>query len=165
MSRGSGQPQQTEFDKLIERIVRYCQKRSPEALDRVFNTLPRNTPELSQLIVTKTVDYLIQGNLNTLGWFCGYMTSEINRSEDNNRAYLPITELSITLTGAGMQPFRDFVPYPGQRIIILYPEKVEALPEIVKELLVTAFDLIEQSEEELMKVNEAIRQELGVASG
>jgi hypothetical protein len=39
MNQRSEQPQTTEFDKLIERIVRYCYKRSPEALDQLFDRL------------------------------------------------------------------------------------------------------------------------------
>jgi hypothetical protein len=160
MSKEFGQSQQTDFDKLIERIVRYCHKRSPEALDRIFDALPRNDENLSQRIIAAIATQL-QPDLDTLSWFCGFMASEINRSEDSDRAHLPLTALSRKLIMLGFQPFQDFSPYPGQRIVILSPEKFEALPESVQADVKAAFDLLEQSGEQLQQVNEALRQELG----
>ncbi|NEO80554.1 hypothetical protein [Moorena sp. SIO4G3] len=34
--KGFGEPRQSETDKLIKRIVRYCRQRSPESLDRIM---------------------------------------------------------------------------------------------------------------------------------
>lgn len=161
MNQRSEQPQTTEFDKLIERIVRYCLKRSPEALDQLFDRLPRHDEKLSQSIITAIVAQL-QSDLDTLSWLCGYMASEINRREDNDRSHLPITALSRKLIALGLEPFQDFSPYPGQRIIILSPEKFEALPDCIRAEVEAAFDLLEQSGEQVQQVNEAIRQELNV---
>jgi hypothetical protein len=161
MSQSFGQPQPMDFDKLIEHIVRDCHQRSPEALDRTFDALPRNDEPLSQSIITAIVAHL-QSDLDTLSWFCGYMASEISRCEDSDRSHLPITALSRTLITLGFQPFQDFSPYPGQRIIILSPEKFEALPKCARAEVEAAFDLLEQSGEQVQQVNEAIRQELNV---
>ncbi|BAY14207.1 hypothetical protein [Calothrix sp. NIES-2098] len=38
--KGFGQRQPSKIDKIIESAVRYCQKRNPEALDKIFDNLP-----------------------------------------------------------------------------------------------------------------------------
>lgn len=148
---------QSEFDAWMVQIVDGCQRRSPETLDWLFDGLPRNDEILSQQIIVETVAQL-QADPDTLGWFCGYMASEINRSEDNARPQ-PIADLCRKLASSGMQPFLDFMPYPGRRIVILAPEKLEALPQSMLAELSEAFDWMEQSGEQLQQVNEAIRQE------
>ncbi|KAF3884080.1 hypothetical protein AB0758_33045 [Tolypothrix bouteillei VB521301_2] len=40
--KGFGQRQPTKTDKLVDRAVRYCQKREPEGLDQIFDNLPKN---------------------------------------------------------------------------------------------------------------------------
>lgn len=105
--KGFGQPQPSKTDKLVEQVVRYCQKRHPEALDQIFDNLPvgRTVPEyqrLNQQILTGTTNALT-GDIDTLAWFCGYIASEINRSEDNNKPHHPITLLSKLLIKHGMQ--------------------------------------------------------------
>jgi hypothetical protein len=162
MSKGFKQPQQA--DQRIDRIVRYCHKRSPEALDRVFDTLPHNDEHLSQQIIAATVAQL-RTDLDTLSWFCGYMASEINHSEDSDRAHLPLTSLSAKLITLGFQPFIDFVPYPGRRIIILDADRFAALPVSIQAEIKVAFDLMEQSGEQVQQVNEALSQELFVSVG
>jgi hypothetical protein len=52
------------------------------------------------------------------------------------------------------------VPYPGQRIVILSVEKIEALPPELQDKLAAQFDLLEKSGEELQQVNEALMQEM-----
>lgn len=88
-----GQSQPTKIDKLIESAVRYCHKRHPEALDSSFDYLSVN---LNQQVVTGILTAL-QKDIDTLSWFCGYMASEINRSEDNQKPHHPIAQLSKTL--------------------------------------------------------------------
>jgi len=84
-AKGFGQPQPTKIDKLIESAVRYCHKRHPEDLDSIFDNLPVN---LNQRVVTGILAAL-QKDIDTLSWFCGYMASEINRSEDNQKPHHP----------------------------------------------------------------------------
>jgi hypothetical protein len=146
-------------DELIQCIVRYCQKQSPEALDRIFDALPKQDETLSQRIVNGTVAQL-QSDLDTLSWFCGYMASEINRREDSDRAYLPITELSKKLITAGPQPFLDFIPYIGQRLVILDPKQLEALPVEIRDEIKATFDLREKTGQQFTQMNEALKEEL-----
>ncbi|MFN6571961.1 hypothetical protein [Dendronalium sp. ChiSLP03b] len=153
-----GQPQPTKIDKLVEDAVRYCHQRSPEALDSIFDNLPA---ALNKQVVTGIVA-AFQGDINTLSWFCGYMASEINRSEDNHKPHHPITELSKTLIKSGMEAFTDFMPYPGCRIVILNPEKFESLPEEVQAVVQQAFNVTEQSQEQAQRINDALMQELTV---
>jgi hypothetical protein len=158
------QIRQPEFNNQIDRIVRYCHKRSPEALDRIFDTLPQTDEHLSQQIIAATVAQL-RNDLDTLSWFCGYMASEINRNEDNSRVHLPLTSLSAKLIMLGFQPFIDFVPYPGRRIIILDADRFAALPAPIQAEIKAAFDLLEQSGEQVQQVNEALRQEFVSSRG
>jgi hypothetical protein len=165
-NRGFGKPQLTEVDRLIERVVRYCQKQSPEALDRIFDNLgvgrtAEENEQMGEQILAGTVAQL-QSDLDILAWFCGYMAGEVNRSEDNDRAYLPLAHLSKQLIEAGFQPFLDFVPYPGLRIVIMNPEKFEALPPELQAELQRKFDLLERTGEEFQQVNEALKQEFVV---
>jgi hypothetical protein len=164
MSKGFGKSQSTGANQqLVDRIVRFCEKRSPEALDRIFDSFTSGCTvtqgeRLSEEVIVGTVAQ-IQADVDTLAWFCGYMAGEINRSEDNELAHLPLTNLSKQLVECGFRPFLDFVPYPGRRIVILDAEKVEALsPELQAELQ-AKFDLLEKTAEELQQVNEALRQE------
>jgi len=160
---GFGKSKQTEESKLIERMVRYCQKRNPEALDRLLDSVhvghtAHDSERLSYVLTHGTIKQ-IQSDINTLSWFCGYMASEINRSEDNQGA-LPITKLARKLIELGMQPFEDFVPYPGRRLVIINDEKAKTLPDDLQAELRASFDLRETSGEEFNQINEAVRQEL-----
>ncbi|GAX45341.1 hypothetical protein NIES4075_63620 [Tolypothrix sp. NIES-4075] len=40
-AKGFGQPQPTKTDKLVQQVVRHCQKRHPEALDQIFDNFSR----------------------------------------------------------------------------------------------------------------------------
>jgi hypothetical protein len=157
-AKGFGQPQPTKIDKLIESAVRYCHKRHPEDLDSIFDNLPVN---LNQRVVTGILAAL-QKDIDTLSWFCGYMASEINRSEDNQKPHHPIAELSKTLITSGMEPFTDFMPYPGCRLVILNSEKFESLPKSVQTIVQQAFDIRESSGIEAQRINDALLQELMV---
>ena len=157
-AKGFGQSQPTKIDKLIESAVRYCHKRHPEALDSIFDYLHVN---LNQGVVTGILAAL-QKDIDTLSWFCGYMASEINRSEDNQKPHHPIAELSKTLITSGMEPFTDFMPYPGCRIVILNSEKFESLPESVQAVVQQAFDIKESTGKETQRINDALLQELVV---
>ena len=160
---GLGTPRQTEESKLLERMVRYCQKRNPEALDHLLNSVhvghtAHNSERLSYVLTHGVIEQ-VQSDLDTLSWFCRYMASEINRSEDNYGA-LPVTKLARKLIEAGMQPFEDFAPYLGRRLVVINDEKVKTLPDALQAELKASFDLTETSGEEFSQINEAIRQEL-----
>ena len=62
----------------------------------------------------------------------------------------------------GMEPFTDFMPYPGCRIVILNSEKFESLPESVQAVVQQAFDIKESTGEEAQRINDALLQELVV---
>lgn len=163
---GFGTPKPTEESKLTERMARYCQKRNPEALDRLLDSIhvghsAHDSERLSYVLTHGTIEQ-IQTDIDTLSWFCGYMASEINRSDDNE-GELPITKLARKLIEAGMQPFEDFAPYPGRRLVIINDEKAKTLPDDLQTELRASFDLRETSGEEFNQINEAIRQELIVA--
>jgi len=165
-AKGFGVKPSSKTDKLIELVVCYCQKRSSEALDQIFDNLPvgRTVQEyqrLNQQILTGTTNALT-GDIDTLAWFCGYIASEINRSEDNHKPHHPITLLSKLLIKHGMQPFADFSPYPGCRLIIINTEKFAALPEQVQKLVQSAFDVMESTDEQAIQVNNALLEELVV---
>lgn len=61
-----------------------------------------------------------------------------------------------------MEPFSDFMPYPGCRIVILNADKFEALPAEIRNTVQQAFDVMENSNEHLQQVNDALLQELVV---
>lgn len=153
-----GKPQPTKTDKLVERVVRYCQKRSPEALDQIFSNSP---VDLNKQLATATVTVL-QGDIDSLGWSCGYFAGAINRSEDNQKPHYSITLLSKLFIKSGMQPFSDFMPYPGCRIVILNADKFASLPPEVRNTMQQAFDVMENSNEHLQRFNNALLQELVV---
>jgi hypothetical protein len=162
---GFGKPKQTEADKLVERMVHHCRKRNPEALDRLLDSVHvghtrQESERLSYLLTHGTIAQ-IESDLDTLSWFCGYMCDEINTREESDQP-LPITQLAKKLIQAGMEPFEDFVPYPGRRLVIINDEKAKMLPEELQAELKERFDLREASNEELYQINEAIRQELTV---
>ncbi len=162
---GFGKPKPTDADKLVERMVHHCQKRNPEALDRLLDSVhvgraPRESEHLSYVLTHGTLAQ-IESDIETLSWFCGYMCDEINTREDGNQP-LPVTQLAKKLIEAGMEPFEDFVPYPGRRLVIINDEKAETLPEELRTELREMFDLRKASGEELYQMNEAIAQELMV---
>ncbi|MFN6486631.1 MULTISPECIES: hypothetical protein [unclassified Nostoc] len=76
--------------------------------------------------------------------------------------HLPTPNGSKTLITSGMEPFTDFMPYPGCRIVILNNEKFEALPPKVQAAVKEAFDVVETSGEEAQRRNEALLRELEV---
>ncbi len=158
MSKGFGQPQPTKTDKLIEQAVRYATKRGPESLDRIFDNLPVKSNE--QVLFGAVA--ALSKDIDTLAWLCGYFASEINSTEDNDKSHQPITLLSKLLIKNGMQPFKDFMPYMGNRITILDTDKFEALPAKVQAVVKEAFDLRESSDEEMKRVNDALTAEMSV---
>jgi hypothetical protein len=165
-AKGFGQSRNLEIEKSASRVVCYCRQRRPEALDKIFDSLPvnRTTQEykrVSQQVLAAALAQL-QGDIDTLGWFCGYFAGEINRTEDNHRPRHSIAELSKLLITSGMELFTDFAPYPGCRIVILNPDKFESLPEEIQAIVQQAFDVTEQSGEEAQQINDALLQELTV---
>ena len=164
--KGFGQPQPTKIDKIIERIVRYCQKRSPEALDKIFDSLPvgltvEEYRHLNQQVTDGAVAAL-SGDIDALAWFCGYIASEINCSEDNHQPHHPITELAKFLIQVGMQPFEDFMPYPGCRLVIINNDKLQALSEPIKAKLQMAFNMMQNSPQQFLQMNETLLEEMVV---
>lgn len=164
--KGFGQTQPTKTDKLVEQVVRCCHQRYPEGLDQVFDRLPvdhtvKEYKRLNEELVAGTIASL-QQDTDTLSWFCGYMASEINCTSDNYRPRHPITELSQTLIEAGMEPFIDFIPYPGCRIVIANIDKFESLQKEVKTQVQRIFKVTERSGEHLQQLNDALLEELVV---
>ncbi|QIR41789.1 hypothetical protein HCG51_34330 (plasmid) [Tolypothrix sp. PCC 7910] len=156
--KGFGQSQPTKIDNLVESAVRYCQKRNPEALDKIFDNLP---VKLNKQVLDGTVAAL-QKDIDSLSWLCGYFASEINSTSDNDKPYHPITLLSKLLMKSGMQPFVDFIPNIGCRISILNTDKFAALPPRVQAAVKAGFEAVETSGEEAQRINEALLQEFEV---
>ncbi|MEB3215349.1 MAG: hypothetical protein VKN72_03680 [Nostocales cyanobacterium 94392] len=157
MPQGFGKPQPKKINYLVERAVRYCHKRQPEKLDRIFDNLPL---ELNQQVLVETVAAL-HDDIDTQAWFCGYFAGVINRSEDSERQY-SITLLSKLLIKSGMEAFEDFVPYPGCQLVIVNTKKFAALPPSVQALMQEAFELTETSGKEVQRVNNALLEELTI---
>ena len=165
--KGFGQSQPTKTEKLIQQIVKHCQKRSPESLDQIFDNLSvgltrAEFSNLNQQVMSGTVKVL--SDSDTLAWFCSYFASEINRSEDNDKSRHPIRLLSKLLIKHGMEPFTDFSPYPGCRLVITNIEKFESLPIQVQELVKEAFQIIQRTSEQARQINDALLEELIVMS-
>ena len=159
MPQGFGKPQPSKIDKLVERVVRYSQKRQPEALDQIFDNVDKH---LNNEVVAHTLA-ILDDDADTKSWLCGYFASEINSTQDNDKPRHPIILLSKLLITSGMEPFSDFMPYPGCRIMIINYEKFEALPPKVQALVQQSFDVTESNREETRQVNDALLEELMVA--
>jgi hypothetical protein len=158
MSKGFGVKPPNKTDKLVEQAVRYAQKRNPEALDQIFDNLPVkiNSQVLQGVIVALSED------IDTFAWLCGYFAGEINSTRDNDKSHQPITLLSKLLIKHGMKPFKDFMPYLGNRITILDADKFETLPAKVREVVKEGFDFRETSDEEMKRINDALEAEMSV---
>ncbi|NJN11530.1 MAG: hypothetical protein HC815_27570 [Richelia sp. RM1_1_1] len=154
MPKGFGKPQPSKIDKLVERVVRYFQKRQPEALDQIFDNVNNH---LNNEVVASALAIL---DADTKSWLCGYFASEINSTQDNNKPHHPIVLLSKLLIKSGMEPFSDFMPYPGCRIMIINYEKFEALPPKVQALVQESFNITESNREETRQINDALLEEL-----
>jgi len=154
MDKEFGKPNKSKLDKLADLTVRHCQQRNPEALDRIFD---HQSPIDNQEMLEKVIPVL-SSDLDTLSWLCGYLASEINHTEDNNKPH-PIRELSRLLISVGMKLFEDFTPYPVCRIMIANTKKFEALPQDIQNRVYQFFDIYETTSEETQLMNEAILQE------
>lgn len=148
---------QSQFNEIVELSVGCCHQRNPELLDEIFDDLP---VDINKQILSGTVAAL-QGDTDSLAWFCGYFAGAVNRSEDNEKPHLIIL-LSKMLIKNGMEAFADFSPYPGCRLVIINTDKFAALPQKVKLLMQEAFDVNESSGEEVLRINNAILEELVV---
>jgi len=143
------------LDHLVQLAISYCQQRFPEGLNTIFDNQP---PGINQQILIQ-VCLLLKDDINTSAWFCGYMSSEINCTEDNHKESHPITELSYLLISIGMEPFNDFTPYLGCRLIINNIEKFYALPVEIKNKVYDLFNLKEISNQGVQEMNNALIQE------
>ncbi len=165
MSKGFGAKPPSKTDKLANMVVHYCQQRCPEKLDEIFDALPlKRTQVEHQRIAEKLLELSIAAlndDIESTCWFCGYFAGEINRVEDNEK-HGPIENLSQVLIKSGMQPFVDFVPYPGRRIIIANIEKFKTLPVDVQQAVQQFYQVSETSSEEAQLINDAILSELMV---
>ena len=153
MGQGFGNPKKSKLDILAESAISYCQHRSPEKLDTIFDYQPT---EINHKICTKLVTVL---DIDTISWFCGYLASEINCTQDNNKPH-PIGELSGFLISLGFQLFEDFSPYPGRRLVIANTEKFQSLPQEIQDSVNQFFKIQSKSSEESQQINNAILQEL-----
>ena len=148
---------QSQINEIVEIAVGCCYQRNPELLDEIFDDLP---VEINKQILSGTVAAL-NDDIDSLAWFCGYFAGAVNRSEDNEKPHLIIL-LSKMLIKNGMEAFADFAPYPGRRLVILNTQKFEALPSKVQLLMQEAFDVNQASSEEVLRINNAILEELVV---
>ncbi|WP_071192204.1 hypothetical protein [Trichormus sp. NMC-1] len=155
MGQGFSNPKKSKLDILAESAILHCQKRHPEALDNIFDNQP---PAFNQQIFLKVIAAL-QTDLDTLSWFCGYLASEINCTQDNHKPH-PISELSGLLISFGMELFEDFVPYPGRRLVIGNAEKFQSLPQEIQDRVNQFFVVKPTSSEEAQRINNAILQKL-----
>jgi len=152
-----GKPEKT--DKLVEQVVRFCKEHHPEALDQIFDSLPVN---INEQVLEATIA-ILSSDINQLSWFCGYFAGEINCSEDNHKLHHPITNLAKILMSAGMQPFIDFTPYPGCRLVIANTAKFESLPQSIKGVVEEVFNLMATPDHQMKQMNDALMQELVVS--
>lgn len=72
------------------------------------------------------------------------MASEVNSKVDFHQPHHPMTELAKILILSGLQPFIDFTPYPGCRLVIANTKKFEGLPASVKAVVQKAFTTTNQ---------------------
>ena len=152
-------------DLLVEQVVRHCQHRSPEKLDKIFDALPvgrtqAEHQDIAQRLLELSISAL-SDDIESTCWFCGYFAGEINRVEDNQK-HGPIEKLSQVLIKSGMQPFTDFVPYPGCRILITNIDKFKMLPIDIQQAVQQFYQMSETSGEEAQFINDAIISELVV---
>ena len=155
MGQGFGNPKKSKLDILAESAISYCQHRSPEKLDTIFDYQP---PEINHQICEKLIAVL---DIGTIAWFCGYLASEINCSQDNNKPH-PIGELSGFLISLGFKLFEDFTPYPGCRLVIANTEKFQSLPQEIQDKINQFFEIQSKSGKEAQEINNAILQELQI---
>ncbi|MTJ14675.1 hypothetical protein FJR11_19260 [Anabaena sp. UHCC 0187] len=153
MGQGFGNPGKSKLDILAESAIKYCEERSPEKLDSIFDY---QSPEINHQICAKLIAVL---DIDTIAWFCGYLASEINCTQDNQKSH-PIGELSGLLISCGMELFEDFSPYPGRRLIIGNAEKFQSLPQEIQDNVNQFFKVQEKSSEETQQIHNAILQEL-----
>ncbi len=151
------------IDNLVEEVVSHCKKRHPEALDAIFDNLPTSEYQQIALKLLEEISASLQNDTDSLAWFCGYMASEVNSRVDNHQPNHPITELALILILSGMQPFIDFTPYPGCRLVITNTVKFSALPPSVKAVVHNAFNLLEQDDLQIEQMNNALLQELVIS--
>ncbi|MDF5727885.1 MAG: hypothetical protein PUP92_07550 [Rhizonema sp. PD38] len=78
------------IDNLIEEIVSHCSLRRPEALDKIFDNLPSSEYQYITLELLEKISVFLQNDTDSLAWFCGYMASEINCSEDSHQPNLQL---------------------------------------------------------------------------
>lgn len=146
-----------QANQLIEQVLHHTIQGNPESLDKILDNSP---VELNRQLLAATITAL-HDDIDTLAWFCGYFAGAINRSEDNNKPH-SIVLLSKLLIQSGMEPFADFAPYPGCRIMIVNTDKFAHLPEKVRLLVREAFDVAERTAEEAQRINNTLMEELVV---
>ncbi|MBD2295143.1 hypothetical protein H6G06_17055 [Anabaena sphaerica FACHB-251] len=157
MGKGFGKPSKSKLDILAESAIHYCQQRSPEKLDSIFDY---ESPEFNHKICSKVIAAL---DIDTLSWFCSYLASEINYTEDNNKPH-PIGELSGFLISLGFELFEDFTPYPGRRLVIANTEKFQSLPQEIQDKVNQFFIVKPTPSEESQEINDAILEKLETAN-
>ncbi len=136
MSKGFGVKPPKKDDKLVQQVVRHCQQRCPEELDKIFDALlvRRIKAEHQDIacILINTAIVELNSDIESICWFCGYFARGLDRVE-NKEKHSFIEKLSHTLIEYGMQPFEDFVPYPGWSIIFADIKKFKTLPVDVQQ--------------------------------
>lgn len=163
MPQGFSQQNNFELNKLVERSVRYCQKRSPEELDYLFDSILAFSPAKQKQVSNSLIEGIgeaLKSDIETTIWFCSYLASEINTSNDTNKPYLPIANLCKVLIESGLIVFKDFVPATGCRIIITNNQKFLSLPKETQEYIQTYYESVEKLGKQFTVELNAILQEL-----
>lgn len=101
----------------------------------------------------------LKDDADSIGWLCGYMASEINTQTDNHRQDLLITTISQLLVKAGWQPFTDFVPLPGNRLLVCDQNLVKFLPPKIRAVLENFASISARGREEVGKIIDALKSE------
>lgn len=128
--------------------------RCPEVLDQILASVDSGSQE--SLTFVGSVLESLEDSPDELAWMCGYMADEINQSGDKPGN---ITNLSRKLIDAGLEPFQDFVPYPGRRILFLDEARFNNLSAALKREVTAHFATWGASAEELKVMNEALMKE------
>ncbi len=136
MLKGFGVKPPKKDDKLVKQLVRHCQQRCPNKLDKIFDALlvghTLAEHQDTACILINAAIAALNNDIESTCWFCGYFARGLNRVEDKEK-HGRIEKLSQTLIESGMQPFEDFVPYPGWHIIIANTKKFKTLPVDVQQ--------------------------------
>jgi hypothetical protein len=157
MPKGFGVKLLKKDDKLVKQAVSHCKQRCPNKLDKIFDALivgrTKAEHQDAAYILINALVAALNNDIESTCWFCGYFARELNRVEDKEK-HGRIEKLSQTLIESGMQPFSDFVPFPGWHIIIVNTKKFKTLPVDIQQA-VQHYQASKNRVEEAQVINDA----------